>query len=55
MRTPLSWRQVTSTLDPSRWTVTTVPRQRRALVERWETQMRVTNARVRTEYGSRNR
>jgi bifunctional non-homologous end joining protein LigD len=53
--TPLSWRQVTPTLDPARWTVLTVPRQRRALAERWAAQMRVTNARIRIDYGARGR
>jgi bifunctional non-homologous end joining protein LigD len=52
---PLSWRQVTATLDPTRWTVATVPRQRRALAERWSGQMGATNARVRTDYGGAGR
>jgi bifunctional non-homologous end joining protein LigD len=48
---PLSWRQVTAALDPKRWTVATVPRQRQALAERWRGQMEARNPRVRTEFG----
>jgi bifunctional non-homologous end joining protein LigD len=52
---PLSWRQVTAALDPKRWTVATVPGQRRALAERWSSQMSASNTRVRTEFGGGGR
>ena len=52
---PLSWRQVTATLDPKRWTVATVPKQRQALADRWREQMSATNPRVRSDYGGRGR
>jgi bifunctional non-homologous end joining protein LigD len=52
---PLSWRQVMPTLDPARWTVATVPRQRRALAARWSAQMDAPNLRARTEFPARRR
>jgi bifunctional non-homologous end joining protein LigD len=52
---PLSWRQVAAGLDPLRWTIATVPRQRRALTERWTQGMSASNTRVRSDYGSRGR
>jgi bifunctional non-homologous end joining protein LigD len=53
--TPLSWRQVSATLDPKRWTVATVPKQRQALADRWREQMSATNPRARSDYGGRSR
>jgi bifunctional non-homologous end joining protein LigD len=41
--TPLSWRQVTPTLDPARFTVASVPRERARLGTRWTTGMAVEN------------
>lgn len=52
---PLSWRQLTPSLDPGRWTVATVPRQRRALEARWTAGMAAPNLRARTDYGGRAR
>ena len=52
---PLSWRQVTATLDPKRWTVATVPKQRQTLAARWREQMRATNPRVRSAHAGRGR
>jgi bifunctional non-homologous end joining protein LigD len=39
--TPLTWRQVTRTLKPERFTVAAVLRQRAALMARWESSMSV--------------
>jgi bifunctional non-homologous end joining protein LigD len=37
--TPLTWRQVSRTLDPNRYTIATVTRQRAALMSRWRAAM----------------
>jgi bifunctional non-homologous end joining protein LigD len=52
---PLTWRQVTRTLTPQRFTIPTVLKQRQVLTERWTEQMRATNLRVRSDYGGRAR
>jgi bifunctional non-homologous end joining protein LigD len=41
--TPLSWRQVAPTLDPARFTVASVPRERARLGARWSDGMAAEN------------
>ena len=52
---PLTWRQITASLDPQRWTITTAPKQRPALTGRWVEPMSASNVRVRSDFGARGR